>query len=91
MIGVGIAAALFGLQLMTNKEVVRMAKQLVKNIDESNLTGQEKTDWVMGELEKFFRNIVPILLEAVIKFAVLDMQNKNGVLQTKMEEMKNAD
>ncbi len=88
MIGIGIAAALFGLQMLTNADVVRNAKQLVLNIDSSNTTGQEKTDYVMAELKLFFRDILPILLEAVIKVAVLDMQNKSGVLQTKINEME---
>ncbi len=88
MIGIGIAAALFGLQMLTNADVVRNAKQLVLNIDSSNKTGQEKTDYVMAELKLFFRDILPILLEAVIKVAVLDMQNKSGVLQTKINEME---
>ncbi len=88
MIGVGIAAALFGLQMLTNKDVIKIAKQLVKNIDRKDITGQEKTDFVMAELQKFFRNILPIFLEAVIKIAVLDMQNRDGVLQNKMKEIK---
>ncbi len=87
-IGIAISMALFALQMMTNKDVVRVAKQLVLNIDSSDLTGQEKTDWVIAELKKFFRDIIPILLEAIIKIAVLDMQNKSGVLQTKMKEMQ---
>jgi|LGOV01.1.fsa_nt_gb hypothetical protein len=88
MIGMGIAAALFGLQMLTNQDVIRNAKQLVLNIDSSDLTGQEKTDYVMKELKMFFRGVLPILLEAVIKVVVLDMQNKNGTLQTKIEEMQ---
>jgi len=74
--------------MLTNADVVRNAKQLVLNIDSSNKTGQEKTDYVMAELKLFFRDILPILLEAVIKVAVLDMQNKSGVLQTKINEME---
>jgi len=88
MIGIGIAAALFGLQMLTNADVIKNAKQLVQNIDSSNLTGPEKTDYVMEELKLFFRDILPILLEAVIKVAVLDMQNKSGTLQTKINEME---
>ena len=88
MIGIGIAAALFGLQMLTNADVIKNAKQLVQNIDSSNLTGSEKTDYVMEELKLFFRDILPILLEAVIKVAVLDMQNKSGTLQTKINEME---
>ncbi len=88
MIGMGIAAALFGLQMLTNQDVIRNAKQLVLNIDSSDLTGQEKTDYVMKELKMFFRGVLPILLEAVIKVVVLDMQNKNGTLQTKIKEMQ---
>ena len=42
----------------------------------------------MKELKMFFRGVLPILLEAVIKVVVLDMQNKNGTLQTKIEEMQ---
>ena len=88
MIGIAISMALFGLQMLTNKDVIRNAKQLVLNIDSSDLTGQEKTDYVMKELKMFFRGVLPILLEAVIKVVVLDMQNKNGTLQTKIEEMQ---
>ena len=88
MIGIGIAAALFGLQMLTNADVIKNAKQLVQNIDSSNLTGSEKTDYVMEELKLFFRDILPILLEAVIKVAVLDMQSKDGTLKKKLDEME---
>ena len=90
MIGVAITMALFALQLMTSEDVIRIAKQLVKNIDDSDLTGTAKKDYVMKELQKFFRNIVPIILSSIIEIAVLDLQNENGVLQNKMKDMKNG-
>ena len=86
--GIAITSILFILQLRTNKDVIRIAKQLVKNVDNKDIKGEEKTKLVLAELEQFFRGIVPIILEAIIKMAVLDMQNKNGVLQTKIEEMQ---
>ncbi len=86
-IGIAISMALFGLQMLTNKDVIKIAKQLVKNIDNHNeLTGQEKTEAVLAELKIFFGDLLPIILEAVIKIAVLDMQNKSGVLATKLKE-----
>ena len=89
-IGIGIGLALLGLKLLTNADVIKMTKQLVYDIDNSELTGQEKTDYVMKRLKKYFNNILPIILEAVIKIVVLDMQNKSGVLKKKLEEQKNA-
>ena len=89
-LGIGIGLALLGLKLLTNADVIKMTIQLVYDIDNSELTGQEKTDYVMKRLKKYFNNILPIILEAVIKIVVLDMQNKNGTLKKKLEEQKNA-
>lgn len=87
-ISIGIGLALLGLKLLTNADVIALTKELVRDIDNSPLTGQEKTDFVLEQLKKYFTAIAPILLEAVIKMAVLDMQNQNGTLKKKLEEAK---
>ena len=87
-LSIGIGIALFGLKMMTNQKVVARTKELVRRIDKEDMSGTAKTDHVMKELGNFFSDIVPIILEMVIKIAVLDMQNENGVLQTKLNDMK---
>ena len=87
-ISLGIAAAIFGLKLLTSKDVITAAKQLTFNINNKPISGVEKKAYVLSELEKFFGNIVPIILGAVIEMVVLDMQNKDGTLQTKIKEME---
>ncbi len=87
-IGIGIALALFALKMMSNKDVIARTKMLVENIDSrTDLTGSEKTNDVLTEISKFFGDILPIILEVVIKIVVLDMQNKNGTLQTKLKTL----
>ncbi len=87
-LGIGIALGLFALKMMSSKEVIERTKMLVKAIDNrTDITGQQKTDHVVSELSRYFRDMVPIILEMVVKMAVLDMQNKNGVLQTKLNNL----
>ena len=87
---VGISAALFGLKLLTSPDVIKITKQLVENIDNKNIPGDEKFDWVMQELQKFFNNLVPILLKAVIEITVIQLQNDNGTLEKKIKELNNG-
>ena len=81
--------ALLGLRLLTSADVIKMAKKLVLNIEKSDLSGGEKTAFVLQELQRFFRGFLTAFLVAVIQFAVLDMQNKDGTLQSKLREAKN--
>ena len=87
-ISIGIALAMLGVKMLTNADVVKLTKQLVKDIDSSDLTGQEKTEYVMKQLKQFFNDVLPIFIEVVIKIVVLDMQNSNGTLKKKLKEVK---
>jgi len=88
-ISIGIGLVLFGLKMLTNKDVIRIAKQLVVNVDKRQIAGKEKKSIVMDELQNFFRQFVPIVLGVVIEMVVLDMQNKNGTLANKIKELEN--
>ncbi len=88
-ISIGIGLVLFGLKMLTNKDVIRIAKQLVVNVDKRQIAGKEKKSIVMDELQSFFRQFVPIVLGVVIEMVVLDMQNKNGTLANKIKELEN--
>jgi len=69
--------------MLTSGDLVRVAKQLVENIDKENIAGKEKRAWVESELKKFFREFSNFAIDLVVMIAVAAVKSKLGELEIK--------
>ena len=90
MINIGIAMALVGMQMLTNKKLIAATKKLVEDIDKrDDLENIQKHNYVVKQVSNYIVNdFLAATIDVVIKLLVMQMQAKDGRLQQKMKRTR---
>ena len=68
---------------LTSKEFVEMTKKLVSLVNDKDMSGAEKREWVVSELKKFFGEFSTFAINLAIEVSVAVLKSKMGKLDIK--------